>query len=103
MARDANLTLTVADNDVGMKDNSSRSGLRNIAERAEKLGGTLCLESGPSGGTRRSGGGRCDRVGSRRTPDGEQAVSDACPPAREPGGDGGRWYAPFDTQLRQQP
>ncbi|MEV8015857.1 GAF domain-containing protein [Streptomyces sp. NPDC086554] len=46
------LTLTVTDNGVGIGASGRRSGLRNIAERAERLGGTLTLGSGPDGGTR---------------------------------------------------
>ncbi|MFE0130679.1 GAF domain-containing protein [Streptomyces sp. NPDC059037] len=46
------LTLTVTDNGVGIGGGGRRSGLRNIAERAERLGGTLTLSAGPDGGTR---------------------------------------------------
>ncbi|MGW6058097.1 sensor histidine kinase [Streptomyces sp. NPDC055189] len=55
------LTLTVTDNGVGLGvgvgvgvgESARRSGLRNIAERAERPGGTLTLGSGPDGvGTR---------------------------------------------------
>ncbi|MCX4673724.1 GAF domain-containing protein [Streptomyces sp. NBC_01381] len=46
------LTLTVTDNGVGIGVSGRRSGLRNIAERAERLGGTLTLSAGPDGGTR---------------------------------------------------
>ncbi|RKN06160.1 GAF domain-containing protein [Streptomyces radicis] len=47
------LTLTVADDGVGMPAGEGRrSGLRNMAERAEQLGGTLELTPGDGGGTR---------------------------------------------------
>ncbi|MGW5735951.1 MULTISPECIES: GAF domain-containing protein [Streptomyces] len=87
VARKESLTLTVADNGIGMGDRAGtgdgvgtegggstgegggtgesggteeswttgeggrRSGLRNIGERAEKLGGALTLGGGPAGGT----------------------------------------------------
>ncbi|MFF4042098.1 GAF domain-containing protein [Streptomyces sp. NPDC001816] len=41
--------LTVADNGVGIPPGGRRSGLRNMAERAERLGGDLVV-SGPEGG-----------------------------------------------------
>ncbi|NJP94628.1 GAF domain-containing protein [Nonomuraea sp. FMUSA5-5] len=46
------LTLVVTDNGVGVKEPGRRSGLRNIEERAERLGGTARLESPGAGGTR---------------------------------------------------
>ncbi|MFG2580247.1 sensor histidine kinase [Streptomyces malaysiensis] len=46
------LTLTVTDNGVGIPEGGRRSGLRNLAERAEKLGGELELGEPPGGGTR---------------------------------------------------
>jgi signal transduction histidine kinase len=46
------LSLTVADNGSGIKDNGRRSGLANLEQRAGKLGGTLQLDSRPGGGTR---------------------------------------------------
>ncbi|MGW5861554.1 GAF domain-containing protein [Streptomyces sp. NPDC055239] len=52
VVRERHLTLTVADNGIGIGESGRRSGLRNIAERAQRLGGTLALESGPDGGTR---------------------------------------------------
>ncbi|HYZ53882.1 MAG TPA: GAF domain-containing protein [Streptosporangiaceae bacterium] len=44
-----NLTLRVVDNGVGIPPSVHRSGLRNLAQRAEKLGGELRL--GPAGAT----------------------------------------------------
>jgi signal transduction histidine kinase len=41
------LTLRVADNGIGIPGDAQRSGLRNLAQRADKLGGELRL--GPSG------------------------------------------------------
>ncbi|MFJ2766757.1 GAF domain-containing protein [Streptomyces sp. NPDC087300] len=49
--RKGQLALTVTDNGVGMGPSGRRSGLRNLAERAERLGGTLSLRRGPEGGT----------------------------------------------------
>ncbi|WP_413802767.1 GAF domain-containing protein [Streptomyces iranensis] len=46
------LTLTVTDDGVGIPEGGRRSGLRNMAERAEKLGGELELGEPPGGGTR---------------------------------------------------
>ncbi|GAA1098500.1 MULTISPECIES: sensor histidine kinase [Streptomyces violaceusniger group] len=46
------LTLTVTDDGVGIPGSGRRSGLRNMAERAEKLGGVLELGRPPGGGTR---------------------------------------------------
>ncbi|MFC9080189.1 GAF domain-containing protein [Streptomyces sp. NPDC057062] len=43
--------LTVTDNGVGTPADGRRSGLRNMAERAEQLGGQLELSSPPAGGT----------------------------------------------------
>jgi signal transduction histidine kinase len=45
-----NLTLRVADNGIGIPADARRSGLRNLAERADKLGGELRL--GPAGPAR---------------------------------------------------
>ncbi|WP_078995239.1 GAF domain-containing protein [Streptomyces sp. XY66] len=36
-----NLTITVTDNGIGLPENGRRSGLRNLAERAERLGGRM--------------------------------------------------------------
>ncbi|WP_055620074.1 GAF domain-containing protein [Streptomyces sp. JHA19] len=44
--------LTVTDNGVGIPDGGRRSGLTNMAERAQKLGGDLKLESPDGRGTR---------------------------------------------------
>ncbi|AWS42832.1 GAF domain-containing sensor histidine kinase [Streptosporangium sp. 'caverna'] len=46
------LILTVADNGVGLPADSGRSGLRNLQERAERLGGSFEIGSPPEGGTR---------------------------------------------------
>ncbi|WP_328936328.1 GAF domain-containing protein [Streptomyces tauricus] len=43
--------LTVSDNGVGIPPEGRRSGLRNMAERAEQLGGELRLSSPDGGGT----------------------------------------------------
>jgi signal transduction histidine kinase len=43
-ASDGMLTVLVTDNGTGIPDGGRRSGLRNLASRAEKLGGELCLE-----------------------------------------------------------
>ncbi|WP_171165516.1 GAF domain-containing protein [Streptomyces sp. I05A-00742] len=46
------LVLTVADDGVGIPDDGGRrSGLRNLAERAERHGGTLALSAPAGGGT----------------------------------------------------
>ncbi|MFR0354589.1 GAF domain-containing sensor histidine kinase [Streptomyces sediminimaris] len=44
------IRLTVADDGVGIPPDGRRSGLRNMAERAEQLGGALELGGGPAGG-----------------------------------------------------
>ncbi|WP_326847465.1 GAF domain-containing sensor histidine kinase [Streptomyces kaniharaensis] len=46
------VVLTVQDNGVGVPDQGRRSGLRNLAERAEGLGGVFELISPAEGGTR---------------------------------------------------
>ncbi|MET7903300.1 GAF domain-containing protein [Streptomyces sp. NPDC005355] len=46
------LTLTVTDDGVGIPEGGRRSGLRNLAERAGKLGGELVLGAPAGGGTR---------------------------------------------------
>jgi signal transduction histidine kinase len=45
------LVLLVKDNGTGMKKTSRRSGLANLAERADALGGTLRTETADGGGT----------------------------------------------------
>ncbi|MFP3990868.1 GAF domain-containing protein [Streptomyces sp. E11-3] len=52
LVRDGRLSLVVADEGVGMSDGVRRSGLRNLAERAEALGGELSVARRPEGGTR---------------------------------------------------
>ncbi len=47
----ATLTILVRDNGVGIGEPSRRSGLANMAERAEKLGGSLRLSPAEGGGT----------------------------------------------------
>ncbi|WP_307806326.1 GAF domain-containing protein [Streptomyces sp. FH025] len=46
------VVLVVQDDGVGIPEQGRRSGLRNMAERAEGLGGELELSSPPDGGTR---------------------------------------------------
>jgi signal transduction histidine kinase len=45
------IRLTVTDDGVGIAPGGRRSGLRNMAERAQQLGGALDLHGGPTGGT----------------------------------------------------
>jgi len=45
------LTVLVRDNGRGMGPTSRRSGLANMADRAEKLGGQLRLSAADGGGT----------------------------------------------------
>ena len=45
------LTVLVRDNGTGIADGTRRSGLANMADRAEKLGGTLQLSPAEGGGT----------------------------------------------------
>ena len=49
---DGTLTLTVVDDGVGIEPKAARSGLVNLAGRAEHLGGTFSVVAGPDGGTR---------------------------------------------------
>ncbi|MFB9463843.1 sensor histidine kinase [Streptomyces cinereospinus] len=49
---DGTLTLTVADNGVGIPPGGRRSGLRNMADRAEQLGGSLEVTGAAGGGAR---------------------------------------------------
>ncbi|MBD3138379.1 sensor histidine kinase [Microbispora bryophytorum] len=51
-AADGRLTLVVEDNGVGIPAEGRRSGLRNLADRAERLGGALTLTSPGTGGAR---------------------------------------------------
>ncbi|MGW7327687.1 GAF domain-containing protein [Streptomyces sp. NPDC054840] len=44
------LTVTVADNGIGVAEGAGRSGLRNLAERAERLGGELSVSARGQGG-----------------------------------------------------
>jgi signal transduction histidine kinase len=52
VVRSGELTLTVTDNGVGIPDSGRRSGLRNLAERAEQLGGELTMDAPSGSGTR---------------------------------------------------
>ncbi|MCX4553490.1 GAF domain-containing protein [Streptomyces sp. NBC_01267] len=52
VVRGGRLTLTVSDNGTGIAPKSRRSGLDNLARRAEDLGGELTLEAPGQGGTR---------------------------------------------------
>ena len=45
------MTLTVTDDGVGLPEQGRRSGLRNLAERAESLGGSFEAARRPEGGT----------------------------------------------------
>ncbi|MCY0949917.1 GAF domain-containing sensor histidine kinase [Streptomyces sp. H27-S2] len=47
---DGTLTVTVSDDGVGVADGGSRSGLRNLTERAEVRGGALSVAPCPDGG-----------------------------------------------------
>ncbi|MET8508378.1 GAF domain-containing sensor histidine kinase [Streptomyces sp. NPDC004787] len=53
VADDGVLAVTVSDDGVGIPQDGRRSGLRNMAERAERLGGTLSVRArtGPGSGT----------------------------------------------------
>jgi signal transduction histidine kinase len=51
-AADERLMLVVRDNGVGLPPDGRRSGLRNLAERAELLGGSFEIAAGQEGGTR---------------------------------------------------
>ncbi|WP_345378430.1 GAF domain-containing sensor histidine kinase [Pseudonocardia yuanmonensis] len=48
----ADLVLQVVDDGTGLPDDVARSGLRNLADRAEELGGSLEVRRRPGGGTR---------------------------------------------------
>ncbi|AUY54693.1 GAF domain-containing protein [Streptomyces sp. CB01881] len=49
---DDRVRLTVTDDGVGVPEGGRRSGLRNLAERAERAGGDFELRAGEDGGTR---------------------------------------------------
>ncbi|WP_308190759.1 GAF domain-containing protein [Streptomyces sp. HPF1205] len=49
---DGTLTVAVTDNGIGLAPDGHRSGLRNLAVRAERLGGAMETGPGPGGGTR---------------------------------------------------
>src|SRR3954470_276259 len=51
LSGDDGLTLVVRDDGRGIPDDAVRSGLRNITERAEMLGGTCEIDSPPGAGT----------------------------------------------------
>ncbi len=46
------LVIDVTDDGVGLPDSVARSGLHNLADRAQQAGGTMSLAAGPEGGTR---------------------------------------------------
>jgi signal transduction histidine kinase len=48
---DDDLSIAVQDNGRGMSESVKRSGLTNMRYRAEKLGGTMTIDSPPTGGT----------------------------------------------------
>jgi signal transduction histidine kinase len=48
---DDDLTLRVEDDGVGIPEGGRRSGLRNMRERAEGLGGSFSTRARPGGGT----------------------------------------------------
>ncbi|MER6779059.1 MULTISPECIES: GAF domain-containing protein [unclassified Streptomyces] len=54
VAANGTLTVTVTDEGIGLPDGGRRSGLRNLAERAEKLGGSMAVAARGAGerGTR---------------------------------------------------
>jgi two-component system sensor histidine kinase DevS len=49
---DDDLTITVTDDGVGFPATTTRSGLANLASRAEQCGGGLAVGAAPDGGTR---------------------------------------------------
>ncbi|MEU4132216.1 GAF domain-containing sensor histidine kinase [Streptomyces wuyuanensis] len=51
-ARSGTLSVSVVDDGVGIEEGGRRSGLRNLRERAERLGGELTVARGANGGTR---------------------------------------------------
>jgi signal transduction histidine kinase len=50
-AADAKVTLTVADDGIGLAPGGRRSGLENLRERAQQLGGTFTAAAAEGGGT----------------------------------------------------
>ncbi|MEV4611595.1 GAF domain-containing protein [Kitasatospora sp. NPDC049258] len=52
LSADGELGLTVTDDGVGLPPDGPRSGLANLAERAQRLGGSFRAGAGPDGGTR---------------------------------------------------
>ncbi|HLK43753.1 MAG TPA: ATP-binding protein, partial [Thermoleophilia bacterium] len=50
-AADSKITLTVSDDGAGIAPGGRRSGLTNLSERAEQLGGTFSVGRGATGGT----------------------------------------------------
>jgi signal transduction histidine kinase len=48
----ADLVIGVTDNGVGMPPDVARSGLLNLARRAEECGGAITVSAGSDGGTR---------------------------------------------------
>ncbi|MFK0175102.1 GAF domain-containing protein [Streptomyces xanthochromogenes] len=52
VVRRGELTVDVVDDGVGITEGGRRSGLRNLAERAQRLGGGFTTGAGPEGGTR---------------------------------------------------
>ena len=56
---DSELSLLVRDNGSGITDTSRRSGLANLAHRAEHYGGTLTVGPGQAAGRNCTGGCRC--------------------------------------------
>ncbi|WP_328619350.1 sensor histidine kinase [Streptomyces sp. NBC_00354] len=48
-AANGTLTVTVTDDGIGLPDGGRRSGLRNLAERAEKLGGSMAVAARGAG------------------------------------------------------
>ncbi|MFC9329274.1 GAF domain-containing protein [Kitasatospora sp. NPDC057015] len=52
LSADGELNLTVTDDGVGLPQGGPRSGLANLAERAQHLGGSFRAGAGPDGGTR---------------------------------------------------
>lgn len=51
VAANGTLTVTVTDDGIGLPDGGRRSGLRNLAERAEKLGGSMAVTARGAGET----------------------------------------------------